>query len=166
MDIDKDFSKHLLSEDELGAVIRAHIHVEASVRDFVDIFLMRPSHLPRLRYEDRLRLAVALGLREDFLPSLKYLGDIRNLFGHNLAAQITEDITTKLHSLLPPEMQKDVIENFMTASTADGSAPREFSSIRPKEQFIIIVATLKGTLVGYVSAIRGLTPEERSLLWP
>ena len=46
--IDERFSNDLLSEDELGAVVRAHIHIEATIREFIDHRMKLPSYLGKL----------------------------------------------------------------------------------------------------------------------
>jgi len=89
-DIDKSFYAHLAAEDELGVVIRAHVHIEASINDFIDSKIPYPDLLPRIPYEGRLRLANALGLEKSHFDALKLLGDIRNSFDHNVNAELTD----------------------------------------------------------------------------
>src|SRR5690606_25262364 len=104
--VDDRFSRDLLSEDALGAVVRAHIHVEAAIRSFVESKVASPKHLPKMAYEGRLRLAVALGFDDAYLECLKYLVDLRNEFGHNLGAQLTEKRVNEFFGKTPKELQK------------------------------------------------------------
>ena len=145
--VDKRFSKDLLSEDELGAVIRTHIHIEAGIRQYVEAKVASPTHLPRLTYEARLRLAIALGFPADYLESLKYLGDMRNSFGHNLDAQITDAMVQALFLKLPDEARIDVVENFKALRPGE-----DFAKASPKDRFVIIAAILNGTVMGITTA--------------
>jgi hypothetical protein len=149
--VDKRFSKHLLSEDELGAVVRTHIHIEAGIRQFVEARVNSPTHLPRLTYEARLRLAIALGFPEEYLDSLKYLGDMRNTFGHNLDAQLSDATVQALFSKLPEEARIDVVQNFESLRPGD-----DFAKAPPKDRFVIIAAILNGTVMGITTATKQL----------
>jgi hypothetical protein len=154
--VDKRFSRHLLSDDELGAVVRAHIHIEANLRAFVEMKVKSPTHLPRLTYEARLRLAVALGFDEQYLDSLKYLGDIRNAFSHNLEAKLTDASMTQLYSKLPADAQQDVLLHFKSVVADWGEkTPRDFFAMSPKNRFVLMVAILMGTTVGIVQGSSG-----------
>jgi GNAT superfamily N-acetyltransferase len=75
---DDTFIPALLGEDALGVVVRAHIHIEARINALLDTMVAHPSLLPHLRYEQRVRLACALGLDDRWFKQLKLLGDLRN----------------------------------------------------------------------------------------
>src|SRR5688572_1917704 len=90
-----------MGEDELGVVVRSHIYVEEALNHLIDKLTPFPDHLPRLRYEQRVNLACALGLRQEFAPALKELGDIRNSFGHRVDTKLTTAVTLGLFNKLP-----------------------------------------------------------------
>jgi hypothetical protein len=152
--VDERFSKHLLFEDELGAVVRAHIHIEASLREFVDVKMKSPSPLPRLTYEARLRLAVALGFNEKHFESLKFLGDIRNAFSHNLETKLTDESMTELYSKMPSEMQQSVLTHFTEVVASRPGMPSVYSAMSPKNRFVLMMAVPKGTVVGLAHAAK------------
>ncbi len=87
--VDADFMHALFAEDELGAVIRAHIMIEAQVNDIVDSLAFDPKALPRLRFEQNVRLMVALGASHELLEPLIELGRIRNAFSHRIDTNLT-----------------------------------------------------------------------------
>jgi hypothetical protein len=89
---DDTFIPALLGEDALGVVVRAHIHIEARINALLDTMVAHPSLLPHLRYEQRVRLACALGLDDRWFKQLKLLGDLRNRFGHNINTELTESM--------------------------------------------------------------------------
>jgi hypothetical protein len=64
--VDDEFMRALFAEDELGAVIRAHILIEAQVNGIIEGLVFDPTNLPNLRFEQRARLLVALGTQRSF----------------------------------------------------------------------------------------------------
>lgn len=147
-EIDQSFFKHLMVEDELGVVVRAHIHIEASLNEFIEYMLPFPERLPRLQYESRLRLACALGLQNSHFEALKLLGDMRNGFGHRLNAQLTEEKLNELFSKLPENAQKLTLDSYVLTNQKNGlSQMPKFSSLSPKERFILIAVVLKSFVV-------------------
>ncbi len=140
-DVDERFVAALLGEDELGVVVRAHIHIEAGINAFLDIAVPHPSLLPRLRYEQRVRLACALGLHERWFEPLKLLGDIRNRFGHRLDTILTDAMVSDICNAL----LKTDLEGFMrgvTAALPDVKTMDEFRKLSPKRQFILLAVAL------------------------
>lgn len=142
--IDEQFHKHLTTEDELGVVVRAHIHIEASVNDFLEHVVPFPDLMPRLQYETKLRLACALGLRQDRFAALKLLGDIRNLFGHKLDAVLTDAKINELYFALPPKDQNLVVDVYnATVEQMGEKNPPPFANLTPKDRFVLIAVLLK-----------------------
>ena len=84
------FNQALLGEDELGAVIRGHIHVESKLIEFIEARLPYPDGIKDLEldYFGRTKLAISLGLNPNFGPSLKFIGTLRNRFAHRLDVKI------------------------------------------------------------------------------
>lgn len=84
------FNEALLGEDELGAVIRGHIHVESKLIEFINARLPYPDGIKDLDidYFGRVKLAIALGLDPSFGPSLNFVGSLRNRFAHQLNVKI------------------------------------------------------------------------------
>jgi hypothetical protein len=58
--VDDEFMRALFAEDELGAVIRAHILIEAQVNGIIENLVVDPESLSRLRFEQRVLLFIAL----------------------------------------------------------------------------------------------------------
>ena len=146
--IDEQFYSHLTAEDELGVVVRAHIHIEASIIDFVRARVPFPDDLPRLQYEARLRLAIALGLKPQYFESLKLFGDIRNTFGHNLDATLAETRINELFSKLPKEAQEITLKAYvMIVEQRGGKDTLRFAQLSPRDRFILMSVTLKNYIV-------------------
>ena len=146
--IDKQFHRDLNAEDELGVVVRTHIHIEASVIDFIRARVPYPDDLPKLQYEARLRLAVALGMKQEYLEGLRLVGSIRNSFSHNLNATLSEDKTNELFSKLGSEGQELTHKAYaMTNQQLGVKDPPPFTELSPKDRFILIAVVLKTYVV-------------------
>jgi hypothetical protein len=150
----------LFGEDELGVVIRAHIHIEARLNEVLDLLVPYPDQLPRLRYEQRARLACALGLKEDIFPPLKALGDIRNRFGHKLDTSLTAAMVDELYDAFSPDERDVLLRGYemtnkqLRAAPPSGSVldahrnmPHDFSALGARDKFIMIVVTLDKMLL-------------------
>jgi hypothetical protein len=145
---DDVFFASLRGEDQLGAVVRAHIHIEARLNQLLEALTPHPKHLPNLRDEQRLRLAVALGLNENILAPLKILGDIRNTFGHRLDVTLTSEMVDRLFNAFTPEDQKIILKAFADTHSqlgADGTSTMERADVRV--QFIMVAVALDKYLI-------------------
>lgn len=150
--IDERFLADLTAEDELGVVIRTHIHVEASIIEFVRARVRFPDELPRLTYESRLRLAMALGLKNEYFEALKLLGDIRNSFSHKLEASLSNEKIDELFSKLGPEPKELTLEAYTMTKKQRGEADGPtFNKLPPKDRFIFMAVVLKEYLAAAVN---------------
>lgn len=115
-----DFNKVLSGDDDLGVVIRAHVHIEHELTEFIKNRLHEPSILDKLKptFEDKVLLAVGLGLQPDYQPALSNIGSLRNTFAHKLNAMLGKQEAKNLRRAMPNE----AIEIARTS----------YSSIRPK----------------------------------
>ena len=142
--VDRAFYEHLIAEDELGMVVRAHIHIEASIVDFLKQVVPKPNLLPRLPYEAKIRLACALGLDHDHFPALKALGDIRNNFGHDLKAQLTDDVVKRIFQALPEFSRAAAIGAYgRILDTGIAGERPPFESLSARDRFVLIAVVLK-----------------------
>ena len=131
----------LLGEDILGVVVRTHIHIEARLNALLEIAVPHPSLLPNLRYEQRLRLACALGLHERWFKQLKLLGDIRNKFGHRIDADLTEEMVSGLEYAFDPQDLPGFLAG-VQAANPEISTFEEFRKWPPKRRFVMLAVGL------------------------
>lgn len=98
------FNRALVGEDELGAVIRGHIHVESKLIEFIEARLPYPAGLKDLEidYFGRIKLAISLGLNPNLGPSLKFIGTLRNRFAHRLDVEIGKQDADAFDKALGP----------------------------------------------------------------
>lgn len=149
MDEAKFFSD-LMREDELGVVIRAHIHIEAQLMRLLEILVSYPEHIEKMNldYAQRIKLAVAMGLRVEHAAPLNTLGSIRNRFAHKLESRLTKNDAENLYRTFHAD-DKDIIQQSFER-TKQQLAPGEstkFKQLSPKDQFILMVVALRTMLV-------------------
>ncbi|BCT68087.1 hypothetical protein [Nitrosospira sp. NRS527] len=146
---DNAFFQALLGEDPLGAVVRAHIHVEARVYQVLAALTPHPTHLPNnLRYEQRIRMAVALGLNEEILQPLKVLGEIRNEFAHSLDVTLTDAMVERLWQAFSQEDQKIIREAYADTHAQLGQhGMPEYEKSDARYRFVMIAVAIDKYLI-------------------
>jgi len=102
-------SAALTNEDDLGKVIRAHIHIEHELQDFIFFAAPMPDQLKSfdtMEFTDKVQLALLLGLTPDLKVALNATGRLRNKFAHKLDMRIGEDEAKNLISTLTPSAKQ------------------------------------------------------------
>lgn len=139
---DEAFLAALQGEDALGAVVRAHIHLEARLQLVIEALTPHPAHLPNLRYEQRVKLAVALGLDERILPALTKLGHIRNAFGHRLDVALTDATVNDLFGSLSDTDKQTILDGFKKTNEQFALNLPAFNNLEARQKFIMIAIAL------------------------
>ena len=149
-DLEPEFIASLMGEDELGVVIRAHTHIEASLNELLEQFVPFPKYLQEmgLGYAQKVRLSCAHGLKRQHLPPLLAMGKIRNHFAHKLSAKLTKDRVSELYSSFSPGDRKIVHASYHnTKSQMLVEKGPDFRKLEPKDQFILMAVSLKALVV-------------------
>lgn len=153
----------LFGEDDLGVVIRAHIHIEAKLLELLELLVTDPKYLERmdLDFGQRVNLAVALGLKPEHAPALTALGTLRNAFAHRLDAELSEDRVNNLYATLSAG-DKEVLQlSYQRTNTQMGKSDTPpFKKLNPKERFIVVSVTLRAMLM---TAIREIPPRQKAV---
>jgi hypothetical protein len=97
----------LESEDDLGKVVRGHIHIENELEQIISFASPKPEHLKLKRqgFARKVQLALVLGLRADLAPALKAAADLRNEFAHELDTKLGKELAGNLIEKLPPTLK-------------------------------------------------------------
>lgn len=155
-EIDEDFLNSLFGQDTLGVVVRAHIHIEARLNEIIRLLVGEPELLPKMRFEQRVNLAGALGLTSQALPPLKALGDIRNAFGHRLNVTLTREMVWKLWNTFSPEHKQVVLSGHQVVRREFPDQPwPDFESLGPRDMFISLATALDKMLISAQAEIFG-----------
>lgn len=155
--LEPEFISSLRGEDELGVVIRAHTHIEASVNELLALFVPFPKYLDdmNLGYAQKVRLACAHGLKKQHLAPLLAMGKIRNAFAHKLNAKLTRDRVSELYGSFSSDDRKVVHLSYeKTKSQMLVEKGPDFRKLEPKDQFILMAVSLKALVVIAVHEIR------------
>jgi len=145
--IDEEFKTALFSEDELGAVVRAHIYIESTLIQFLESRVDEPKHLPRLRFEQRVRLARSLLLSEDLFEPLIQLGNVRNKFGHNIHACLTKaDVASMYRACSEGDRARMEASYLKTYADMPEAKFRPYDELSAKEQFILMAIFLNTSI--------------------
>ena len=141
---DDVFLYALQEEDQLGVVVRTHIHIEARVNRVIDALTRHPNHLPNLHYAQLIKLAAALGLNEEILPPLRELGDIRNKFAHSLEVPtLTNTMVEQLWKAFSEQNQKVIMESHtLTCEKTDSKEIRKYEETDARHRFIMMAITI------------------------
>jgi hypothetical protein len=98
------FAQQLIAEDELGSVVRAHLHIEYYLDQLIEASVPNPGALPDLDldYSGRVKLLSILGFSDALTKPLHNLGGLRNNFAHKLNFKLTTERMRSLYETLDP----------------------------------------------------------------
>jgi hypothetical protein len=99
------FVDALRSDDDLGMVVRAHIHIEHELSAFVTSAAPRPDQVKEMNFDGTIRLALVLGLDARLKPALNAIGNLRNKFSHRLGMKLGTQEVNDLFAALSPQDQ-------------------------------------------------------------
>jgi hypothetical protein len=110
----EDFDLDISRDDDVGLVIKAHLHIEHQLMEFIEL------HMPfkercdwqRISFAGKVELALAFGLREELRKPLALVGKLRNDFAHNLNARLEEFDSLAMFNGLPPLLQKEIKHSY------------------------------------------------------
>jgi hypothetical protein len=145
-----------MSDDDLGAVIRGHLYVEAAVNRLIDAMLPFPQELSdsRLGWPQRVDLALALGLKAQYGSPLKKIGQIRNKFAHRPDASLDDKDVSGLYDSLDAEDRDIVLESFRRTQTqAPEPLQAKFNELTPKDRFTLLMVTLHSILLVAIAEV-------------
>jgi hypothetical protein len=139
-------SADLSREDEMGAVVRAHIRIENLLLKVVEGRLPHAKYLPKLNldYDGLVTLALCLGLEERHGPAFRALGKLRNDFAHRLNTALNKQTVTNLYKALATEEKHQVQSMFLRIKGLNEETRHvaRVADLEPSDQFKLIAVTL------------------------
>jgi hypothetical protein len=143
------FFQALQAEDELGLVVRAHIHIEAKLIEFLEVMADAESlGKMHLEFAQRVHLAVALGLKEEHAKGLLALGALRNVFAHKLNSALSDDRVTNLYKSLGSTDKSAVQSAYeRTETQLKQHTGKRFGQLSPRDRFVLIAIGLQAVLI-------------------
>lgn len=159
LDEDK-FTDDLNGSDDLGAVIRAHIHIESALNKLIETHFDFPEYLGKLNLEfhQKIIVAQAIGLKPQYATPLNTLGTIRNNFAHRLETKLGENEIESLYKSFEGS-DKQTIQNAYrgTNKKLNMNGPKSLTKLEPRQQFTLIIVAIRAMLV---TAIQELENEK------
>lgn len=159
-ELDSDFFAVLDAEDELGAVVRAHIHIESCLNALVEGWMVSPSHLAKMQldYAQKVELAVALGLKEQYSAPLRALGTLRNAFAHRPGTAITKDRADSIYKSLHQD-DKNLVQAVYARICAKATDERpKFKELKARDRFTLVAVAMRAMLISALHNQAGGTP--------
>jgi hypothetical protein len=156
---DDRFQQALLSEDDVGTVLRCHLVVERTLVAFLKERFGNPDildkELAQLSYANIVALAVGLGIRPWMKQPLKKLGKIRNRLAHDLGFTLSRSIVSELRDTFPSD-RLQAIENLHSSNKdllgEDGKLA--VKDLEPGLQFAFYMTGLYRELLWFLEAVR------------
>lgn len=145
-EIESSFKDALFQEDDLGAVIRVHLHIESFVNEIIQVLVPYPDELKpiRLDYFGKVNLLGALGVEPANLKVLLTLGNMRNKFAHNLNYQLDSSNVKGLYESLGSDLKEKLQMSHNNARNKEGfQGVEKFVKLSPKGQFVLISVLVK-----------------------
>jgi hypothetical protein len=146
----EEFHETLEAEDDLGVVIRAHLHLERYLNSLIEKIIPDKRYLKRLKldFEKSVWLTVCLGLEPGFAKSLLALNSLRNQFAHSLEASLNRGVVNNFYKNLSSDEKNLVQEAFVkTEKKSSFYKGKKFNQIPSKARFILCMIALRVLLV-------------------
>lgn len=148
----------LMHDEDLIAAVRGHLYIEIQLNHLIERLVPYPEEIENsmLGWQQRVELVLGLGLKSQYGPPLKKLGNIRNKFAHRPDASIEDKDIMELYQCLHREDQDVVLESFRhTQGQVDDPVEGEFNDLSAKDRFTLIVVALNAVLQIAVSEVAG-----------
>ncbi|MDQ1337841.1 MAG: hypothetical protein QG617_808 [Campylobacterota bacterium] len=146
---DEEFYNALSIEDDLGMVIRAHIHIE----HWIDRFLH--SAIPRYNlyakdinanYKTKVLLCCALGLSPELKVPLNLIGELRNKFAHRPSYKLTSSDVSNLHNALSTTHKQHLKKAYNTLALHYKREESSFAKLGDIERLNLLFMLLRTKL--------------------
>lgn len=143
------FYDDLAREDDLGMILRAHLHIEHQLKEFISLFLPFSERCDweEISYARRIDLALSCGLPEDMRTPLKKIGTIRNDFAHKLNMVIEKETVQNMYNDLS-QRHRDVVK--LCHKELGGKEPLKPSQSDPKELLQILLVSIHSAILAEI----------------
>ena len=156
----EQFLTDLQGEDELGAVVRAHLFVEHYVDQVIELMVAYPKELKPLKldFDGKLTLITALGVKPEIRKPLSVLGGMRNKFAHRPNYKLNKSEVNNLYKSLGKDDQALVhkVYSNMSASNPEFHDLPKFKELDPKGQFILLAIVVRTVILAVRDELREL----------
>lgn len=155
---DEQFLTDLLREDELGAVIRAHLYIEYFTDQIVELIVPNTENLKPLKldFNGKVNLITALGVDSDIKKPLSALGNMRNKFAHKPNYKLTKSETNNLYKSLSKDDKELVHKCYSDLAKIHPEIANvpNFKDLNPKDSFVLLAIAIRGIIVSTLNELK------------
>jgi hypothetical protein len=129
---DEQFHEAISSEDHLGMVVRAHIHIEYWVEKFVSASMPFYDNYKKqidADYETKVLLGCAMGLSPDLKAPLQAVGKLRNKFAHEPNFKLSESAAKSIYQTLSSDHKEQLQRSYIKLSSTFGRKEKKYSAL-------------------------------------
>jgi hypothetical protein len=152
------FYEALRAEDDLGMIVRAQIHIESKLHDFIEAAAPAPQQVTfqGFDFDQTIRLALVLGLDTEFKSALSAVGNLRNRFAHRLDMSLGEAEAKNLYAALGPQAKHVAQSSYKSLIERYPDKPRQIAKLSPKDRIVLYLIALRGGLIVSIAAVKSL----------
>jgi hypothetical protein len=152
------FYEVLKAEDDLGMIVRAHIHIEGKVREFIEAAAPAPEHfkLNDFDYDQTIRLALILGLDTDFKSALSAVGSLRNKFAHRLDMSLGDVEAKNLYTAMGGQVKSVAQRSYANLLNRFPDKPQQMNHLPARDRIALYLIAIRGGIVFSVAIAKGL----------
>ena len=153
VDTDAQFIDDLQREDDLGLVIRGHLHIEHQLIEVASACLPYASRIDwnEISFRAKLEIAYACGLPKDRRQLILRLNGLRNEFAHQLSASIQKTEVVDIYNSLSDTIRSTLKDSFkhMGLGTFPGPA-----ALEPRDLLVCLFMQARQATKAAVDALR------------
>ncbi|MCK8129090.1 hypothetical protein MTF66_29035 [Pseudoalteromonas sp. 2CM39R] len=134
----------LLNEDELGAVVRAHILIEQYVDHFLSLVVPNHDYLNKMSidFSNKVKLAVAMGLDEEIYKPINSITSIRNKFAHRANFKLDSSDVKNFYDSFVAEDRDGIQAIISNNPDRPTGLADKYSRLSIKEKLVVMVILL------------------------
>jgi hypothetical protein len=152
-DTDKQFMADLQREDDVGLVLRGHLHVEHQLIELASMCLPFTARCDwgKISYRAKVELACGCGVPEDLKGLLIRLGVMRNDFAHALDASVSKQSVLNLYNALSDRLRGGLKISYKAMGLGALADP---SNLEPRDLLTLLFLTARQATKAAVHALR------------
>lgn len=143
---DDQFYKALDSEDSLGLVLRAHLHIEYHLNVYIRTAIPGyEAYAKKLGfgYKQKVLLCCALGLADSLQSPLLALGTLRNDFAHKPEFQLTNERPRALYETLSEAHKAHLQSAYSEVAQRFARQEKSYQELPERQQLTLILMLLR-----------------------
>jgi hypothetical protein len=155
---DDQFYDAMDSQDDLGLVIRAHIHIEHWVERFLEAALPQYEKYSKelsAEYDTKVILACIAGLHHDLKAPLSAFGKLRNRFAHRPNYELSSSDAENIYSALSADHKQQLQQAYKQLADISKREVKAYGNLDAEAKLSLLAMFLRSTLTRACTAVRG-----------